>query len=145
MSYQHPPRAQKCANSVFSADANKWLDDTNVLSSSMVDTTVQGATGQTETFLNTRIAQCNDDIETCTQNIREYNHQLPNASPSAREQLLSYINRDFQTRKEAMVRLMIFKRAIADIKMGRCKKKTTQGTNCDKANLSFVDYCEIHR
>lgn len=145
MSNQHPPRAQKCANAVFSADTNQWMDGTNVLSQGMVDTTVQGATGNTETFLNTKIAQCNDDIETCTQNIREYSRQLPKASPSTREQLLSYMNRDFQTRKEAMVRLMIFKRAIADIKMGRCKKKTTQGSDCDKANLSFVDYCEIHR
>lgn len=145
MSNTHPPRAQRCAHAVLASDTNSWLDDSYVLSPGMVDTTVQSATATTESILNTTLARCNDEIETCNQNLREYNRQLPNASPATREQLLGYISRDMQTAREAKVRLMVYKRAIADIRKGRCKKKTTQNTNCDNANLSFVDYCAEHR
>lgn len=141
---RHPPKAEACAQRVMKQRVNTWLDGKSVLSRDLIDETVASATAQTETALDTMVAAANDQINTCTANLRGYTKDLPNCSPYQREQTMSYMKRDFQTVKEAKVRRKIYERARSDVGEGGCKQQTVQNTNCRNANLSFVDYCSQH-
>jgi len=47
--------------------------------------------------------------------------------------------------REYKMKIFMCNAAIKTIKLKGCKKKNSQGLNCGRSNLVFVDYCIYHR
>jgi hypothetical protein len=110
----------------------------------MICDVVAPAIGNTVTYAKMQIDKMNADIAACRSSIRESKSKLLNASPSDRQDYLDDMNRDFQTMKEASVRIMVYNCAKKSVRAGGCKAKTSTGKNCRNHNLMLIDYCDDH-
>jgi hypothetical protein len=145
--YQHPPRAQECANKILKREENHWpfsAEGTLVLSPSDIDVTVRKVTALTEKALEPYFKEVGDDKELGQKESREAIRKMPGSSPEDRKYLQNRYNQYWQLYKEAIVRELIYNAAKADIHEGGCKEKNVDGSDCKEANKSFVDYCWRH-